>query len=540
MTSSGGGGGVKRSLFSKSAVRAAVPAVTNSALTAGGGGGSIFGRNVNYEDIVRAERAQRERKAAKAKARSGGAGEKRKKSEGPDAKKRRISADDCDVGSGSASEVEKRKKEDKIRERPVTRSTPTKRKDLQRGLEALPKTRPSPRPKEAVKSTTIYLDDGDGEEAEDDVPIILTYAKPKNAGPDLLTEKDSDEEDEYLRLLKQKAREKARLQRQGGQTILRSSTPPDRQPSIAREDIDPNSPAGVRSQGTSRPASSNSVQDFEASAARTHNPPEPENDPEVKIMIQSQIPGTNSLIVKRKASQSLKQVKEFWCRKFDLEDSVARQVFLTWKGTRLFDSTTMRGIIRGLKKDYHRQQRPRSLSLGIEDVEENADGDAGYDSSSAKDPSGGHIMLEAMTPELYDQRLREKDRLRQRQRSLLTSSADGSEDEDEDGGDADQEGREHDTEAARAPLQTAAAAAVAERDKGAIVIRLVSKDLEPMQLRVRPNTTIGKIMRGFAATRKVDEAKTPWLIFDGERLDKESTVEEVGFEDEDEVEVSIR
>ncbi|KAH0842329.1 hypothetical protein AYO21_00053 [Fonsecaea monophora] len=539
MTSSGGG--VKRSLFSKCAVRAAVPAVTNSALTAGGGAGSIFSRNVNYEDIVRAERAQRERKAAKAKARSGGAGEKRKKSEGPDAKKRRISADDCDVGSGSASEVEKRKKkDDKVQRRPVTRSTPTKRKDLWEGLEASPKTRPSPRSKEAVKSTTIYLDDGDGEETEDDDLIKLTPAKPKNAGPDLLTEKDSDEEDEYLRLLKQKAREKARLHRQGGQTIQRSSTPADRQPSIAREDIDPNSPAGVHSQGTSRPASSNSVQDFEASAARTHKPPEQENDPEVKIMIQSQIPGTNSLIVKRKASQSLKQVKEFWCRKFDLEDSVARQVFFTWKGTRLFDSTTMRGIIRGLKKDYHRQQRPRSLSLGIEDVEENGDGDAGYDSSSAKDPSGGHIMLEAMTPELYDQRLRDKDRLRQRQRSLLTSSADGSDDEDEGGGDADQEGREHDTEAARAPLRTAAAAAVAERDKGAIVIRLVSKDLEPMQLRVRPNTTIGKIMRGFAATRKVDEAKTPWLIFDGERLDKESTVEEVGFEDEDEVEVSIR
>jgi hypothetical protein len=61
-----------------------------------------------------------------------------------------------------------------------------------------------------------------------------------------------------------------------------------------------------------------------------------------------------------------------------------------------------------------------------------------------------------------------------------------------------------------------------------------------MNLRVRPHTSIGKMMQGFAATRKLDEGKTAWLVFDGERLDPGSTVKDVGLEDEDEVEVHIR
>ncbi|KIW26185.1 uncharacterized protein PV07_09299 [Cladophialophora immunda] len=531
-------GGVKRPLFSKSAWIA--PPAANSPLATDGG--SIFGRNVDYEDIVRAERAERERKAAKTKARGGG---KEKSDDRHDLKRRRLSpGEERDVESASGSEAEhsrkKKKEEDGVREKPVTRSTPMKRKGLSDGLDASTRTRQSPRGKADVKNTTITLDGGDEEETEDD---DLVMSPRKSKADEVLDERDSEEEDEYLRLLKQKAREKARLQRQDGQTVQRSSTPPDRGSSIALETADPRSPSVVRAQRDSRPASSNSIQDFGVASARRTPNPDQENDPEVKILIQSDIPGAKSLIVRRKASQSLKQVKEFWCRKFDLEESVTRQVFFTWKGTRLFDSTTMRGIIRGLKKDYHRQQqRPRSLSLGIEDGDEDGGGggdDDGYDSSSTKDPSGGNIMLEAMTPEIYEQRLRDKERRQQRQRPQISSTA-AADGEDEDGDPEEQEDEDAANAAAAASETPAAAAAAAERDKGAIVIRLVSKDLEPMQLRVRPHTTIGKIMRGYAATRKVDEAKTPWLIFDGERLDAESTVEEVGFEDEDEVEVSIR
>ncbi|KIX97685.1 uncharacterized protein Z520_06463 [Fonsecaea multimorphosa CBS 102226] len=538
-------GGVKRPLFSKSAWIAPTAVTPDS--------GSIFGRNVKYEDIVRAERAEREKKAAKAKAR--GAGKER--SEGSDTKRRRISTEEeQDIESGSASEVEhnnrnkKKETKEKARERPVTRSTPTKRKTLSDGLDSSPKTQRSPRRKADVNSTAITLDSGDEDEGEDDDLIVLTPAKPKaslqkSKVDSFLDERDSEEEeDEYLRLLKQKAREKARLQRQGSQPVRTPSIPPDRGSSATLENAaDPRSPSFVQSQHDSRPASSNSIQDFGAASAGRRSTPnleQQENDPEVKILIQSEIAGTKSLIVKRKASQSLKQVKEFWCQRFELEESVRRQVFFTWKGTRLFDSTTMRGIIRGLKKDHHHRQRQhqqrRSLSLGIDDDEgEGGDEDGGgndddgYDSSSTKDPSGGNVMLEAMTPEIYEQKQRDRERRQERQRSQIEDQ----DDENEGPSDQDEEKRGSSANAATAP-------AIEDRDKGAIVIRLVSKNLEPMPLRVRPHTKIGKIMRGYAAMRKVDDSKTPWLIFDGERLDAESTVEEVGFEDEDEVEVSIR
>ena len=123
-------------------------------------------------------------------------------------------------------------------------------------------------------------------------------------------------------------------------------------------------------------------------------------------------------------------------------------------------------------------------------------------------------MLEAVTQEIYDRKELEKERLQRQQDHEETEEEDGDEDQP-------------------APTEP-------DKDAGAIIIRLVAKNLEPMQLRVRPHTTVGKIMRGFAATRKIEEDQTAWLIFEGERLEPEMTVEEVGFEDEEQVEVSVR
>jgi hypothetical protein len=73
-----------------------------------------------------------------------------------------------------------------------------------------------------------------------------------------------------------------------------------------------------------------------------------------------------------------------------------------------------------------------------------------------------------------------------------------------------------------------------------IVIQLVCQSMTPMILRVRPNTDIAKIMAGFKKTKEVDAEKTCWLVFDGERLNPDSTVEDVGLEHEDTVEVHLR
>jgi hypothetical protein len=469
---------------------------------------TIFGRNAIYQDILRADQAKRARKAARAKQRAA--------AEGPDVKKRRISRDDDpeDEGpdavglssdDGDYTEKKKGTKDDK----PMTRSTPRKDKTLRRGLEEeSPAAYKSPRrkpttPRRHADDLAQRRDHGQDEDEDEDDLVMMSASKPKKNTPSSQKKKkvtdpirpseeeDSEEEDDYLRELKQRARDKARLQRLGVE-VDRPRTP------LAF------GPANIRSPSTeqSRPASAHSLQDI----GRTTPASEQEDDPEVKILIQSEIPDTRSLIVKRKASQSLKQVKEFWCRKWGLDEATTKTVFFTWRGTRLFDSTTMRGIILKLKKD-HRQQ-----SLGFDDADDDDDEDV-------KDPSGGNIMIEAMTQEIFDarQKRREHD-------TTQGSNTDDDEDRTEETGTSSR----------------AAAAAAAAPESAPIVIRLVSKDHEPMPLRVRPHTTMAKIVRGFRAVQKIDDAKTVLLNFDGDPLDPDSTAEEVGLEDEDEVEVRIR
>lgn len=486
--------GVKRSIFSKPSW-AATPAASNTSKPADE---PVFGRNAIYEDILQAEQAKREKKAAKAKQR----GEKQG-SEGPVIKKRRISdepttsrkpsADVSDAENSSAYGTDT--KEKKGRDGRVTRSTPQKQKSLNRGLEKSPAIKHSPSKRQSSRHAAGAV--GTGRQEDDDDLVIWTPPKATKKSslkpkPDPPSEHDeSDQDDEYTRQLKARAREKARLKRLG----LEPERPTTPTAISATSSAAERTRSWIADQTQTRPGSANSGHSTQE-LGRATPASEQEDDPQVKILIQSDIPNTQPLIVKRKASQSLKQVKEFWCQKYGLDEATSRKVFLTWRGTRLFDSTTMRGIISKLKLDYRQQ----SVSVGA----------GGDDDDADRDPSDGNILLEATTPEIYDEKLKQKQR---RERDMVGDD-DHAEDEEDD---------------PSPPV-----------NDGAIVIQLVSPNLEPMHLRVRPHTTVAKIMRGFAATRNVPDGKTPWLIFDGERLEPEQTVENVGLEDEDEVEVSIR
>ncbi|KAG9777046.1 hypothetical protein KCU88_g4646, partial [Aureobasidium melanogenum] len=402
--------------------------------------------------------------------------------------------------------------------KPITRSTPRNEKMLRNGLEKSPRSK-------AARGTGQSALAVAGDEEDEDLVMVSpaklkkttspTKAKTNTSIPVAEEEDESDEDDEYLRALKQKAREKARLQRLGLEpenvpsplSTGRSSATPTtatRAPSIEQS----------RAQ-SSRPVSASSGRDFGRTTTATPVPTEQEDDPQVRILIQSDIPDTKPLVVMRKASQSLKQVREFWCKRWQLDDAVAKKVFLTWRGTRLFDSTTTRGILKKLKEDYRQQ----SLGLGGDNDGDEDDVEGDHD----HDPSKGNILLEAMTPEIYEEKMRQKEKLQRHNRA-------SSDDDDAD-----------DSDEAEAGVATSAAEAKRIQEaESSIVIHLVNPAYEPMHLRVRPHTTVAKIMRGYAATKKLEENKTPWLIFDGERLDPEATVEDVGLEDEDEVDVSIR
>lgn len=511
--------GFKRSLFSKPAW-AAVPAPASSALS--NDDDSIFGRNNVYQDIVQAKEERRRRRLAKAQL-----GAKDANDPDRETKKRRISIepdDDHDpesdtksVSSSTSGTPAKQsphspganKKQvsppPEVIHQPVTRSTPQKEKKLSTGLEDLPRSR------HALPSDSMatFLD---AEEEQDEL-VMLTPPRqkkkptPVKSRPDPpLSEEESEEESEFVKALKAQAREKARL-RQLGLERERSRTPND---SFTETN---------NAVGSSRLASAVARTESPAStieAASTHlrettvSQP-PEDDPEVKLYIKSAIPSTKDLIVKRKTSQSLKQVREYWCKVNSLDPKAASQVFFAWNGTRLFDSTTMRGIIQKLKTDHARKNR--SFSQDLVDIYKDPDNQV------LQDPSRGQILIEAMTHEIFEQRQRDKEK-RARQQEGIENSDD---DEAEAEGDREAAAREEE-----------------EKIRTSIRIRLVARDLDPLTLNVRPHTSIRKIMQGYGVQMGLDKATTAWLVFDGERLDPESTAEDVGFENEDEIEVHIR
>ena len=73
-------------------------------------------------------------------------------------------------------------------------------------------------------------------------------------------------------------------------------------------------------------------------------PPPPTDDPRVHILITSEIPNTKPLIVQRKVSQALKDARLAWCKRQEFTEQETSSIYLTWKGSRLFDVTTCKRL----------------------------------------------------------------------------------------------------------------------------------------------------------------------------------------------------
>lgn len=206
--------------------------------------------------------------------------------------------------------------------------------------------------------------------------------------------------------------------------------------------------------------------------------------PVVRILITSIYPNTKSLIVNQPASRPLKKVKEIWCQRQGFDDMKTKNFFLTWNGARLFDSSNLMNTLEALKR-----QRP-----------------------DEDDPSGGNIHLEAMNAVIMEHRKKQKER-----------------DEAEAAGPAEHGARDETaSEEPRPPSESK------------IIISLQARDMDPFRLSVRPSTPIFKIMAGFQKQMGIEEGKVCWLVFDGNRLEPNSTVQDAEIEEDDVVEVHIR
>jgi len=308
--------------------------------------------------------------------------------------------------------------------------------------------------------------------SDDEKPEPQPKAPAKVQTP-VSDEENSDEEDEYVLELKQKARAKARLK---------------------ELNTDPH-----HSQGSARPAleiqqrtSFSSFTETPSTFTNQHPASIPRADQEqtiVSILINTKIPNAKQLIVNRKVSQPMQQVRQVWCSRQNFDDEMTAKVIFTWRGRRLYDTTTSTHLLNVLKKERARQM-------------------GGLHNEDEEDPSNGRIEVEAMTMDMYEQRQRRDDTETDTTRTIDPGT---------------QDGPSHDRPATP--------------PEPVYQIVMNAQGLEALTLKVRPSTPIAKMMAGFKKVRNVDAEKACWLVFDGERLDPDKFVKDTEIEDGDAVEV---
>jgi hypothetical protein len=98
---------------------------------------------------------------------------------------------------------------------------------------------------------------------------------------------------------------------------------------------------------SSQPSSATtSAVPWSAAGRDGHGPIEQkQNDPVVRILITSKIENTQPLYVQRLLSQRLKDVRLVWCERQKFDRKLTASIILTWKGKRVFDSTTCKSLL---------------------------------------------------------------------------------------------------------------------------------------------------------------------------------------------------
>lgn len=181
----------------------------------------------------------------------------------------------------------------------------------------------------------------------------------RQATPQPAEEELDDESDEELAALARQARARRIQQRQQDKT---SSTPGP----------------GIKSP---TPQSGGVVTGYRSSAP-SHDP-----DPAIKLFISSPIPDTRPIVIVRRMSQRLQEVRTGWCKKMEFKEDFINKVFLIHRMRRYYDMTTV-----------------RSLGLNVE-----ADGQVTLKGAEGKE-GVDQLHLEAVTQELFDEMKAEQEK----------------------------------------------------------------------------------------------------------------------------------
>ncbi|GIK06803.1 hypothetical protein Aspvir_002455 [Aspergillus viridinutans] len=203
-------------------------------------------------------------------------------------------------------------------------------------------------------------------------------------------------------------------------------------------------------------------------------------DVTVQILITSPIDGTKPLIIHRKMSQSLRDVRLAWCNRQNLSTTLQASIYLTWKGRRLFDVTTCR-------------------SLGL-DISETSNGDEDIDKYPQVDGKPLRIHMEAVTDKLVGPDT-------QRLSPVLGSQSKLNEGSDQK------------------PL-----------------VRLVLKcpGFDKFETSVASNGPISQAITAFRLAERIPSERKIHLVFDGDRLNPNASFTDYDITDDDLVDVLIK
>ncbi|KAL8874495.1 MAG: hypothetical protein Q9174_000188 [Haloplaca sp. 1 TL-2023] len=211
-------------------------------------------------------------------------------------------------------------------------------------------------------------------------------------------------------------------------------------------------------------------------------------DPIVSIFITSGISNTGPLIVNRKISQRLKDVRLCWCQRQGFAKEMTETVFLTWRGQRLFDVTTCKGIGIGVDLNGNIVTKGQKDILGDEERQ---------------------IHMEAMTSEIFEERERLK-----RAGPTGQEKCDAMAEQEED--------------------------PVAEKRESSLRIILKARGLDDFKLIVKRTTRMSRIVNAFKLDKKIESGREVFLLFDGDRLAPQCQVGETELNDMDYIDVYIK
>tara|TARA_R110002003_G_scaffold110_2_gene9242 strand:- start:11657 stop:12514 length:858 start_codon:yes stop_codon:yes gene_type:complete len=239
----------------------------------------------------------------------------------------------------------------------------------------------------------------------------------------------------------------------------------------------------------------------------------PAKAPVAQLFVKPEIPAAKPLMVKVRIDSTLEQTRNAWCTKQGYSSDMSKSVFFTWKGTRVYDSTTIKRL--GIQVD----------AKGNVSVE--------GDSNIYDDVNLPKVYVEAWTDELFQKHKKEEA-----------------------------------AEAAARKLVAAPPPVIEEREltpeptPKVNKIRLImkAKGKEDFKLFVNPvghfvdydkastgeltltgqDTTFGHIADAYKQRRDVPKSQPITLMFDGDRLAPMDTVADSEVEDMDSIDVLFK